>query len=351
MKAWLVRAGKYGEREQYDSDHSVAVVGWGELGDLGDVTSREQIYERLVPTQPTASAPRLINHAGQLWTFLTKLEVGDLVALPLKTRPAVAFGTITGPYRFDPEAPPDARHQRPVQWSQHEVVRAEIGQDLLYTLGSALTVCGLVNNDAVNRLRSLRDHGSDPAAGGGAGVTATADVPVTDDADPDQTAPDLERLAADQLTKRVATRFAGHEMARLVDELLKAQGFTTFRSPPGADGGVDVMAGSGPLGMDAPRVCVQVKSGTTPVDVKVIRELQGVRGRLGADQALLVAWSGLTKSGQVEVKDDFFRLRVWTSDDVIRELTTRYDRLPADIQAELPLRPIWALVPDEGSEA
>jgi restriction system protein len=73
-----------------------------------------------------------------------------------------------------------------------------------------------------------------------------------------------------------------------VEEILKAQGYTTQLSPPGADGGLDILAASGPLGFEQPRVCVQVKSTTMQVDVKILRELQGVMRKVQAELGLLV---------------------------------------------------------------
>ena len=96
--------------------------------------------------------------------------------------------------------------------------------------------------------------------------------------------------------------------------------------------------------MESPRLCVQVKSGDSQVDVKVVRELQGVMTKVDSDQALLVAWGGLTKPAEQEEPDQFFRLRIWTADDVIGAATGAYDRLPEDLQAELPLKRIWTLV-------
>jgi len=40
---------------------------------------------------------------------------------------------------------------------------------------------------------------------------------------------------------------------------------------------------------------------------------------------------------------------VWTADDLFRELTAVYDRLPEEIQAKLPLKRIWTLAIDAGS--
>lgn len=51
-----------------------------------------------------------------------------------------------------------------------------------------------------------------------------------------------------------------------------ALGFSCV-SPAGPDGEVDILAGSGPLGLDSPTLIVEVKSESTAVDVKVVRGL------------------------------------------------------------------------------
>ena len=86
---------------------------------------------------------------------------------------------------------------------------------------------------------------------------------------------DLERLSKDQIATLIGRKFRGHEMARLVDAVLKAQGYTTFVSPPGPDKGVDILAAPGPLGFGKPRICIQVKSQDSPVDSPTLNQLIG----------------------------------------------------------------------------
>ena len=93
---------------------------------------------RLRVGYPGASEKLLINNAAQLWAFVRRIEVGDLITLPLKTTPTVAIGRATGPYQFKPDNPTDARRTRPVDWLR-TVPRAAVGQDLLYSLGAFLT--------------------------------------------------------------------------------------------------------------------------------------------------------------------------------------------------------------------
>jgi restriction system protein len=67
----------------------------------------------------------------------------------------------------------------------------------------------------------------------------------------------------------------------------------------------------------------------------------------GGDQGLLVSSSGFKSSVDKEAASQFFRVRLWDADAVIEELLGQYDRLPAEIRAELPLKRIWTVASQE----
>jgi restriction system protein len=127
-----------------------------------------------------------------------------------------------------------------------------------------------------------------------------------------------------------------------VTAILEAEGFTCTMSPPGADGGIDIVAGRGLLGMDAPRLVVQVKSGGQIGD-PVVRDLSGVMHDQNADQGLLVAWGGLSKQARSTVQGQQFRMRVWTAEDVIDGVLRVYESLPEEIRSRIPLKRVWML--------
>lgn len=345
-RAWLVRAGKHGENELLALDENAVVIGWGDLPDLDDVKTKDELVEVYRATYPDAGEKRLLNHVGQVWAFRDTISVGDLAVLPLKSRPVVAIGRFVGPYTYRPEFPRNARHTRPVEWLMSDVPRTAIGQDLLYTLGAFLTVCEVRRNEGAARISALAAGHPDP----GMAIPTSASRPIEA---PDDTIADgnidVERYAADTINAFIAQHFAGHGLARLVEAVFRARGMVTWLAPAGPDGGIDVLVGSGPLGMDNPRICVQVKSQQSPVDVRVVRELQGVVGRVGASQGLLVAWGGVNKPTERELRNEFFQVRVWDADDLVRELTSVYDSLPEEIQTELPLKRVWALAVEDGS--
>jgi restriction system protein len=342
MAVWLTRAGRNGEHEDLALNAGIVVNGT-DLPDLSDLDSREAIERTLREVHPDDKPKAIKNWAGQIWAFRGRIKKGDLVVLPLKRRAAVAVGRVTGDYRYRPDHPDGARHTLPVEWVNPEIPRDAFGQDLLYSLGAYMAVCRIQRNRADERIEQLMETGTDP----GAAAAETEEAGVDEEDKGIEVPSDLEEYATDQITAYTRDRFKRHELARLVTALLAAQGYHTYTSPPGPDGGVDIIAGRGTMGFDPPRLVVQVKSGERPADVAVLRELQGVMKNFGAEQALLVSWGGFKRSVFEEARRNFFEIRMWDAGDLIENLLENYDRLDEELQAELPLKRIWTLVTEE----
>ncbi len=117
-------------------------------------------------------------------------------------------------------------------------------------------------------------------------------------------------------------------------------------SPPGADGGVDVLAGSGPSGFEEPTIAVQVKSGSIVVDAPTLRDLKGTMQIFGASKGLVVSWSGFTSQALRDVRKSFLTVHTWNSDDIIDHITANWERLPEEIKTVLRLKQIWTVIPN-----
>lgn len=340
MALWMVRAGRSGEHEDLVIESGVVAVDFREVGDLSAARSREDIKELLRVGYPDDGDATITNRAGQLWTFSGRMQIGDLVALPLKSQPAVAFGRVTGPYQYKPENPPGARHTRRVTWLRTDVPRSSIDQDILYSLGAFMTVCAIKRNNAEIRVRAMLGEGYVPKSPPSEPGSAVPDA----DVEPEVS---LQEVARDRIRARIAHRFKGADFERLVDAILAAQGYVTSRTDAGPDGGVDIVAGRGPMGFDTPRLAVQVKSSEDAEGESAVRELQGVLRRFNADRGLFVSWGGFKTSVLRRTRELFFDVRLWTADDVIDAIQENYERLPEDVRVELPLIKMWALAEGE----
>jgi restriction system protein len=340
-KVYLTRAGKFGEDEDVALDNDLAIIGFRDIPSLDAAKDYDTVFKIVEANQPGAKPRALGNIAGQLWAFAVVMKEGDLVVMPRKLTSQIAIGRVTGPYQFR-KVGNDLRHTRSVKWERLDVPRTAFNQDLLYSFGAFMTVCNISRNDAERRVPAVLAGKSDP------GPSMTFDKPKKHGGAPPPPEPeevtDLAQLAHDQIVAHIQARFAGHALATLVDAVLRADGWVTKVSPPGADGGVDILGGRGPLGLDAPRLCVQVKSQNSPADVTVYRTLQGTMQTYKAEQGLLVCWGGVNKAVRAEARQGHFTVRLWDSSDLVEAIYRTYEALPAEIQAELPLKRAWMLV-------
>ena len=342
MAIWLIRAGSHGEYEQKFIQENRVYVTWDDLDiDLAKLAERPELVVAMTERYPDTKPKAIMNWVSQVWPFAHEIKKGDLIVLPLKTQRAIQIGEVTGDYHFEPNGPAPFFHWRPVKWIAEAVPRAHFGKDLLNTFGAFMTICRVQRNNAEARIAAMRSNGWKPET---IAAAAKISTPIIDEATGDT---DLEELARDQIAQLIISRFKGHGLTRLVEAILKAQGYTTYRSPEGADGGADILAGAGPLGFGPPRLCVEVKSESSPIDRPTVDKLLGAVSKFGAQEGLFVSWSGFKSNVQKELAASFFRVRLWTQKELLEQLFAHYDQLDEDLKAELPLKRIWTVAAQE----
>jgi restriction system protein len=346
MAVWLNRAGSHGEYEQKFIQENRVYVTWDDLRvDLAKLGQRSELVAAMTQRYSNAKPKAIMNWVSQVWPFAHEMKKLDIVILPLKSQPAIQIGEITGDYRFEPAGPTPFFHWRTVKWIGEAIPRANFGKDLLNTFGAFMTICRVQRNNAEARIAAMRANGWKPETV--AAITRAATVSA--DSPPDELeGTDLEDAARDQIAQLIAARFKGHGLTRLVEAILQAQGYVTYRSPEGADGGADILAGAGPLGFGNPRLCVEVKSENSPIDRPTVDKLIGAVTKFGAQEGLFVAWGGFKTNVQKELAASFFRVRLWTQKELLEALFAFYDHLDDDLKAELPLKRIWTVATQDG---
>jgi restriction system protein len=338
MALWVVRCGGDGSFEQEALAESIVGIGWGKLGDLSKVGTREEVQELYAKTHPDESIKSQQNQVAQVFAFRSRIAKGDLVALPLKNSPSIAFGRIKGEYKFTPDAHGFVKHQRSVEWIK-EIPRSSMDQDLLFSFGAFLTVFQVRRNDAEVRVQALLSGVRPPMPESPKNIVSEEDEELVENFD-------IEQFSRDQIRKVIEQKYSGHALAILVGEILKAEGFTVLVSPAGPDGGVDVLAGSGVTGFEDPKIAVQVKSGSIVVDAPTLRELQGTMTNFGASNGLVVSWGGFNQAAIKDARKSFLSLHTWNSDDIINHVTANWEKLPEEIRATLRLKQIWTTLPN-----
>lgn len=337
MSLWLFRAGSVGEYEnKFLQDNRIYLTWDGLKEDLAGFNEQRDLYNFLREFYPDAPGGRIRNWCGQIWPIAKRVKKGDWVALPSKRKAAIHIGEVVGDYVFNAKAEDPFFHYRDVKWFATDIPRSRFPQDILYSLGAFMTVCKISRNNAEERIRTMASSGWQESG-----------LPKVEEEQEESEAADLEQLARDQIAKYIISKYKGHGMARLVEAVLEAEGFTTFRSPEGPDKGIDILAAPGNMGFGRPRICVQVKTGADPVDRPTLDQLIGTMQNVQAEHGLLVSWGGFKNTVDREVATQFFKVRFWDQDALIQKVIENYENLNGDIRADLPLKKIWTLALDE----
>jgi restriction system protein len=311
--------------------------------DLSGAKDRSAVLDVIKTIWPNAKPGTQVNFAAQVNQFVNTMAVGDIVVSPLKTLSKIGISEVTGPYQRLANGHP----ARLVKWLATDIARDSFKQDLLYSFGAIMTVCEVQRHDALKRVLAVAKGGKDPGDGSTPDLRSKGQVTGEMVDEEAEERINLELIARDQIERRISSIFTGQEFTHLIAAILAAQGYETHVSPPGPDSGIDIVAGRGALGLESPRLVVQVKSGDIIVDHPTLQSLTGCVQDTKADQGLLVSWSGFKPTVIKRTNELYFRVRFWGRDEIVNALLSVYDRLPEEIRAELPLRRTWTLVPED----
>jgi len=83
MALWLVRVGSGGTNEGFATESGGVAIELRSAGDLSTATSRENVKDLLRAAYLGDGKATINNRAGQLWTFASRTQSGDPIALPM----------------------------------------------------------------------------------------------------------------------------------------------------------------------------------------------------------------------------------------------------------------------------
>ena len=337
-KLWKVTLGKNGEYESIARDNSIVTIDFGIDRDIKKYDSLEKLVELMREIFPDAKDKRRLNFAAQINQFINEIKIGDLVICPFSTTKTISIGEVALDYICDPTT---KKPTRKVKWLKQDLPRDTFKQDLLNSFGAQMAVCQIQRNSALERVENVAK--GEPDAGDG----TQPDLSKTSPRESPEENLNLEEIARDQIERKIASEFSGHDFTRLVNAILEAQGYSTLVSPPGPDKGVDILAGSGELGLESPRIVVQVKSGSVIIDQPTVQALLGSIHDQKADYGLVVCWGGMTKAVRARINELYFEVRFWDRKTLVDNLLEVYDALPESIKVELPLKKVWMAVDED----
>jgi restriction system protein len=337
---WVHRGGRTGEFEEEFVSQGAIGIYWEIDRSFNETQNWDDLSKIMRDAQPDRSQGSIAQFTRMAWDFFIGYKIGDLVVMPRRGTQEFAVGKVTGQYEYRPENPVGGLpHLRSIEWLSTDSHKSLFPSDVASLLTPRKTIQRVTATDSHSKvLRVAQSHTQTS--------TPNSTNEILRSVISDETDQDIETAGRQQIANYIGANYKDHDFAALVEKVLEAQGFKTYLSPPGPDGGVDILAGMGSLGLDSPKLCVQVKSGNSAVDRMTLDQLIGAMQNFGAEQGLLVAWGGFKRSVSSVRATQWFNVRLWDRDGFIDALLDVFPLLDEDIRSTLPFKQVWALSVD-----
>ena len=114
MNYWTYSPGVNASKWQMCIDEGIMCIGWDELGDLSQYTSREDMNKAVKQFYPSDGSAK--NDTLAVWQFAYEMKPGDIVFAKKGRNKIIGRGVVESEYMFD-DSMPDFKHVRKVTWT------------------------------------------------------------------------------------------------------------------------------------------------------------------------------------------------------------------------------------------
>lgn len=329
MSAWIVRAGKGGVKaSDWIADSYIAIYWNLDGARISDLT-KEQIKRLYRNLFPDASRQSIASSSGMIYRFGHEITEGSTVVVYDPSTRFYHLGTVSGKCCFMPSNESDdddGSYRRAVQWKS-TVSRDALSARAKHSLGSISTLF-MVSDDTLRELQEASSRTASPA------------LSLDDDTDEDSS--EAREATIEDGIERIKDRVLQldwSDMEHLAAGVLRSMGYKTTMTRRGSDGGRDIIASPDGLGLEAPRIIVEVKHRKGAIGAPTLRSFIG--GLRSTDSGLYVSTGGFTKDAMIEADRAVMPLKLLDLDQFVRLMVDNYDNADASMRAILPLVRIY----------
>lgn len=151
-----------------------------------------------------------------------------------------------------------------------------------------------------------------------------------------------EEIAWAQISEHLK-KINPYDFQFLVAGLLKSMGYhINWVSPPGRDGGLDIIAYNDPIGVTNPRIKIQVKRRQDKIQVDELRSFMALLGE--HDVGIFVSTGGFSSGAESEARASANRRITLIDQETLYDLwVENYGKIADEYKKYLPLRPVYFL--------
>jgi len=321
---WMVRAGSGAFLVENFLTKNIVSIGWNETGDLSKVENIEKLKELIKKNYPEYKDGQVISSAGQIYRFLFEFKKGDCVMTYNPSERIYWIGEIESDYKFDDKIC-EYFHTRKIKWIG-KVQRDDLSTSSKNILGATLTIFD-IPKQAREELFSLLT-----------GKPSKTIEEVTEEETLEIIKDDFIAKSHEFIKDKVLS-LDWEEMQELVAGILRAMGYKTRISPRGADRGKDIIASPDGLGLENPKIVVEVKHRLGSMGSQEVRSFLG--GLRASDKGLYVSTGGFSKDAKYEAERANIPITLVDSDILVELIIQYYDNFDNETKALVPLKKIY----------
>lgn len=112
---WIYSPGHNAEKWEECTQKGVMLIGWGEIGDLSNYTSKAEIKAAMQETYDDSKTYRNAAHAT--WQFAYEMKPGDIVFAKQGMHKIIGRGVVDSDYKFEENADDAYNNARAVKWT------------------------------------------------------------------------------------------------------------------------------------------------------------------------------------------------------------------------------------------
>ncbi|HAN17034.1 MAG: restriction endonuclease [Bacteroidetes bacterium GWC2_33_15] len=321
---WMVRAGEGAFLLDDFINKSIIAIGWNATGDLSAIEKIDKIKGLVAANYQEYKSGTVNISAGQIYRFIHEFKIGDAVMTYNPTERVYWIGEIDSDYKFDKEIC-EYNHIHKVKWID-KIPRDELSTSTKNTLGATLTIFD-IPKAARDEIFNLLSGSKKPI------------VEIENEKESLEIIKEDFIAKSHEFIKDKVLSLDWEDMQELIAGILRAMGYKTRISPKGADRGKDIIASPDGLGLEEPKILVEVKHRQGQMGSQEVRSfLGGLRAR---DKGLYVSTGGFSKDSRYEAERSNIPITLIDSDMIVELISQNYDSFDSETKSLVPLKKIY----------
>jgi len=336
---WFVRAGKESIYAEDFIQKNIVALGWSEMGNFDLTSTKVKLIPVYQQTYASHTDGQVQNGVSQLVRFIQEIKVGDMIMTHDRDKQLYYTGEIISTCKWQPDLLNELPRIRDVHWKSY-VPRSILSSETKNSLGAIQTLFLVRGKSAAEILAKATPIQHSSLITSPLVISQAATLTDQNDLEQEIRAELLGK--SEQAIEDRITRLQWEQVQELVAGILRAMGYRTTVSPRGSDRGVDVFASPDGLGLEEPRIFVEVKHRpNTSMGSQDIRSFIG--GRSAGDKCLYVSTGGYSKDARYEADRSSIPINLLGIVELRKLLVDYYEKLDEEVKSLVPLKRIYVI--------